>query len=193
MLNQLIVALLSSGALAGLIFLLRRVTKVQVWDERWHACFVTANQGWFWRGVAWVTQPKLMVCWCFLLAVVQWSTRGWPGALGVLAGLGGANVIGIIIKHTLKRPRPVQHLAHDDGYSFPSGHVLGTTVMTVMLWQLYGPAWWLAGSLVLWWGLVAYSRLTLQAHYPSDVVGAVLLALSWLSWLKWLIQLLGWF
>ena len=65
--------------------------------------------------------------------------------------------------------------------------------MTVMLWQLYGPAWWLAGSLLLWWGLVAYSRLTLQAHYPSDVVGAVLLALSWLSWLKWLIQLLGWF
>lgn len=64
MLNQLIVALLSSGALAGLIFLLRRVTKVQVWDERWHACFVTANQGWFWWGVAWVTQPKLMVGWC---------------------------------------------------------------------------------------------------------------------------------
>ena len=79
MLNQLIVALLSSGALAGLIFLLRRVTTVQAWDERWHARLVTANQGRFWRGVAWVTQPKLMVGWCFLLAAFQWSTRGWLG------------------------------------------------------------------------------------------------------------------
>lgn len=58
--------------------------------------------------------------------------------------------------------------------SFPSGHVIPYTVLTWKLAQFYGP----------WWGLVpvpfmvitAYERMNSGKHFPSDVVGGMLLS-----------------
>ena len=176
-----------------LMILIAKSPTFEVYDAQLHQKLVRKNQNSFWRFVAWINQPILMVGWCFLLAFVQLVTNGWGKFCWVLAGLGFANVIGIIIKNTLRRERPRGHLAHDDDFSFPSGHVLGTTVMALMLWQLYGSTLWLALTLVIWWSLVALCRLTLRAHYPSDVLGATLLAISWLGALNLIVALIwGW-
>lgn len=66
-----------------------------------------------------------------------------------------------------------------DGYSFPSGHVLSATIMSLMLWQIFGHIMGISLliTLIIVWGLVVVSRLNMCAHYPSDVLGATTLAL----------------
>lgn len=181
------------GGLIVLIILILKSPTFETQDSRLHQKLVRKNQNTFWRLVAWFNKPLLMVGWCFGLAFIQLVTHGWGRFCWVLAGLGFANVIGIIIKNTLRRERPSDHLDYDDDFSFPSGHVLGTTVMALILWQLYGPTWWLGLLLIIWWGLVAVCRLTLRAHYPSDVLGATLLAISWLGALNLIVAFIwGW-
>lgn len=140
--------------------------------------------------------------------VISFLTDNWP-AMGIsviavaglwLLGLGRAAlalavfgaVTGVAIFFTdlgvgvaMDRHKP---LADSYGYSFPSGHVFGTTVF-------YGFAIFLAAryvsrrrivaavalvSLALI-GLSGISRIYLQAHWPSDVAAGYLLGLAWLA------------
>ncbi|MBI4305851.1 MAG: phosphatase PAP2 family protein [Chloroflexi bacterium] len=108
-------------------------------------------------------------------------------ALAVFGGVGAAAIfltdwgIGVAVD----RHKP---LAEAYGYSFPSGHVLGTTVF-------YGFAVFLAAHYVskrrvfigvaataaLLIGLSGASRIYLQAHWPSDVAAGYLLGAAWLA------------
>lgn len=81
-----------------------------------------------------------------------------------------------ILKHTINRPRPfrvlegIEKLSAGGSPSFPSGHTIEafTVVMTVIL-LVVGPKWFRA-LLLLWALMVAYSRICLGVHYPSDVL-----------------------
>ena len=68
-----------------------------------------------------------------------------------------------------------------DFNSFPSGHTATAVGFAGVL--LFGaPAW---GSIaVAIAGLIAYSRLLLGAHHPSDVVAATIVALA-VAWAVW--------
>lgn len=83
------------------------------------------------------------------------------------------------IKHLTVRERPCDfhadiqsHGPKLDQYSFPSGHTLHAVGFTVVLFGTYPDIALLVSPFVL---LVAFSRLVLGLHYPSDVaVGAVI-------------------
>ena len=90
-------------------------------------------------------------------------------------------------KWTLNRKRPYESYPQiDNAYnatdpSFPSGHTASAFALatsTTLIW----PKWYVAVPAYSWAGGVAYSRMHLGLHYPSDVLaGAALGAGS--AWL----------
>ncbi|WP_125765171.1 phosphatase PAP2 family protein [Levilactobacillus mulengensis] len=153
---------------------------------------IQKNQpGWktlLYRGVTSLAEPKLDIIWVLILAFLLWGFKFKIPALWCLATLAGGDVIASLVKSLVKRARPSAHLAIDDGYSFPSGHVFGTFLLIAMIWVILMPmimaawkAWLLRIVLIVWMVLVMISRVYLNAHFPTDTIGAVLLAYLWLQ------------
>jgi undecaprenyl-diphosphatase len=104
-----------------------------------------------------------------------------------------AAVIGIpplvvLLKPLYARPRPdvVAHLDFVDSASFPSGHALAAAIFfgtlaliasRIVLDDLHRAA--IVGSASIMIVLVALSRVYLGVHYPSDVLGGVLVGTTW--------------
>jgi len=123
--------------------------------------------------------------------------RGWPvrARWYLVAVLSGWALYGLA-KLAVQRPRPqvVPYLVHSAGwYSYPSGHSMLTPLVfglgvLVAIQAAHSPL--ARGSLVglaaLLSGAVALSRVYLGVHYPSDVLGGLLLGTAWsLLWLHW--------
>jgi undecaprenyl-diphosphatase len=138
-----------------------------------------------WAGSASVLVP-LAVVFCLILA----RAGLWRQALAVALSLGGAMLIYDLTKLLTARPRPsVEHLQAVTGSSFPSGHAtqagafwlslvlaLRATRPTRVAQRVAGA---FAALLVLG---VAWSRVYLGVHYPSDVVAGVILGGGWALW-----------
>ncbi|WQS12628.1 phosphatase PAP2 family protein [Helicobacter pylori] len=93
-----------------------------------------------------------------------------------------------LLKHLVARPRPVTNgeLALAHGFSFPSGHALASALFygSLALLLCYSNAnarIKTIGAMVLffWIFLMAYDRVYLGVHYPSDVLGGFLLGIAW--------------
>ncbi len=99
----------------------------------------------------------------------------------------GAILTNFILKDWVARPRPFESLTvyrqwwealgspAEDGFSFPSGHVTAAVAGLTALCMTRGRRWILPS--VLWVLLMAVSRSYLMAHFPSDVLFAVLIGL----------------
>ena len=99
----------------------------------------------------------------------------------------GAILTNFILKDWVARPRPFETVdlfrqwwqavgsPAEDGFSFPSGHVTAAAAGMTALCFTRGRRWILPS--VLWVLLMAVSRNYLMAHYPSDVLFAVLIGL----------------
>ncbi len=101
----------------------------------------------------------------------------------LLAGLAAGVLVGnVCLKHLVARPRPCWLdgsvrllIASPTDYSFPSGHTLSSVIGAVILTgtnRRFGCA---AVPLA---ALIAFSRLYLYVHFPSDVLGAALLGIA---------------
>jgi len=144
-----------------------------------------------WAGSVWLLIPLALVC-CVLML-----RRGLGReAAAVAVSLGGAMLISALVKLLVSRPRPpVEHLQAVTGPSFPSGHATQASAFWLSLVfamraagarprlvRLAGAA---AGVLV---AAVAFSRVYLGVHYPSDVVAGVLLGAGWASYTAFCIE-----
>ena len=117
-----------------------------------------------------------------------WLANDRVGAAKIATAALGAALWVEAIKRLFERPRPTigPHLAQFTGFSYPSGHALAATATFGMLAliahcyvrQRHGR---IAIHFVCWAlaGLVAISRVYLGVHYPSDVIGGVLLGSAW--------------
>jgi len=140
-----------------------------------------------WAGSGFVLVP-LAVVYCLVLG----RAGLWREAAAVALSLGGAMLIYELTKALTARPRPsVEHLQAVTGSSFPSGHAtqasafwlslvlaLRATSVTPFALRMAGIA---ATALVLG---VAWSRVYLGVHYPSDVLAGLILGSGWALWVR---------
>ena len=124
-----------------------------------------------------------------LAALVRWR-RCRQLATAMLAAFPASLAIELILKTIVNRPRPP--LGHGFAASFPSGHVLAAAAF----WGLIPPwtyvlarrrgAWLVSvvmSATVL--AVVGVSRIYLNAHWPSDVLGGYLAGSLFLLIAEW--------
>lgn len=70
--------------------------------------------------------------------------------------------------------------------SFPSGHT-STVFATATALSLAYPKWYVVGPSFLWASAVAYSRMYLGVHYPSDVLGGMVIGIG-VSYIMWEVE-----
>jgi hypothetical protein len=133
----------------------------------------------------------MLVLICAVTAAVCAQRRSWgPLLVSASALLGGVGMV-LGLKELVGRPDP-----HGDviSGSFPSGHtmavMLAVGVCMLLLLGARAAPWVLTTSLVT--GIVMGYALLLQgAHWASDILGGLLVALATLAWITQSPQLSG--
>lgn len=88
----------------------------------------------------------------------------------------------VLIKNYVRRNRPLEllevienYIAPHDRFSFPSGHTAAAFVIATLI-SHYFPV--LIVPCYGWAVLVAYSRISLGVHYPSDTLAGMVLGVA---------------
>lgn len=105
---------------------------------------------------------------------------------GVTAGISIAASSGLtlLLKEIVQRDRPYKTLTDvrtpngpEGSYSFPSGHATAAAALATSLSLAY-PRWEVIVPSVLYATLVAYSRMYVGVHYPTDVLAGALIGVG---------------
>lgn len=106
----------------------------------------------------------------------------------IILNIINVGLLNIILKNILQRPRPLgPHLVAASGFSFPSGHAMGSLAfygLFMYLIYLYVPnrklrwAGMLLMAIII--GCIGMSRIYLGVHYTSDVLGGYFISLAYL-------------
>jgi undecaprenyl-diphosphatase len=122
-------------------------------------------------GAVWIVIGIILIC------TKKYRKSGVMLLCGLLLGFIFGN---LFLKNVIARPRPcwindtfplLIAVPHD--FSFPSGHTLSSFISAFTLWNTdrrfgYGA---FAAALI-----IAFSRLYLFVHFPTDILGGILLA-----------------
>lgn len=138
--------------------------------------FVTflGDAGWFWIALS-------------VILLIPKQTRRVGAAALLSLGI-GALITNVALKNIVARTRPyevVEGLAllvgRQSDFSFPSGHSCASFAAAMVYYRMLPRRYGIA-TLVLA-GLIAFSRLYVGVHYPSDVIAGILVGMlaAWLS------------
>ncbi len=131
-----------------------------------------------------------------MLIMVLWIKKNKRLAINITAiGLTSTSVL-FLLKAIFQRNRPLDPLIRDvTGFSFPSGHSFSAFtfygLVAYILWQTnISKAWKITASILLFLfaATIAFSRVYLQVHYPSDVVAGFCLSVVWLILAFWIFK-----
>ena len=116
---------------------------------------------------------------------------GWLMLIGSISSL-----LDNLIKLWISRQRPPADLVHilspTTGFSYPSGHAVFFTWLSFMLAFSLAPRvnprirpiLWIMAAIVI--VLTCLARVWAGDHWPSDVIGGVLLGIGWSAFVLWL-------
>jgi membrane protein DedA with SNARE-associated domain len=113
--------------------------------------------------------------------------RGWWDLFSFFLAAGIGELLLILLKLLFHRPRPAHQLAMAHGYSFPSGHAFIATIVYGFLiyvtWRLLKSGalrFTISFITILLIVLVGISRVYLNVHWFTDILGGYAAGLGWL-------------
>jgi len=178
-------------AFAGLLEeVLDNATLVE-WDIRlnaWAHGHATAAGLQFFHAVTLVGSPGVWVITSLFAVWLLWRGEHFLFWAWTASNVGGG-ILQQVLKTTIHRDRP-QYAArylHGQSYSFPSGHTMSATIAWSLMvvcaglalgWhdQLRRRLYVVSTTIIL---LIGFSRLYLGVHYPSDVLGGLIIGTAW--------------
>lgn len=137
-----------------------------------------------------VHDPIVISAIAAVIAVCLGRQKQWFAMCTVLLATEGGMLLNLVVKQVFQRGRPSfeQPLVTLTTYSFPSGHVVASTVfygvMAALLLARTASVKRAACMLLSAWCmvvLIGFSRLYLGAHYMSDVLAAFFEGIAWLA------------
>lgn len=115
----------------------------------------------------------------YLLSIVKKSSVLKQKSIFMIQAALMTLLIVTMLKYVVNRPRPfvtypfIQKITSGGSPSFPSGHTADAFVIAVSATLLFSKNWKFILPVWVWAFAVAYSRMALGVHYPSDVLGSM--------------------
>ncbi|MBN3896650.1 MAG: phosphatase PAP2 family protein [Nostoc sp. NOS(2021)] len=130
-------------------------------------------------GLPWTAIPILGAIALILLLQKRWRSLAY-----LLTASVGSIIINRLAKELMHRVRPQlwQSIAPESSFAFPSAHAMTSiTLVAILLFLTWASSWrWLVlmfGSLYVI--AIAWCRLYLGVHFPSDILAGWMVALGW--------------
>jgi undecaprenyl-diphosphatase len=123
-----------------------------------------------------------------VVALFLWHTEHKHSARLLLAATVGNILLNGALKLVYHRPRPSVFVWQTTAVSssFPSGHAMSATVVygtvAYLVMRLQKHHWsrmLTLGAAIILILLICLTRLYLGVHYPSDVIGGIIVGLAW--------------
>ncbi len=117
-----------------------------------------------------------------ILALALWRWWGWGAAMAMAVATLASAMTSDILKNFFARVRPdlIPQLDPISSPAFPSGHATNAAVVyllfIMLVPQAHHPAWQLAAAAMIL--LTGLSRILLNVHWPTDVIGGWMLGTS---------------
>ena len=142
---------------------------------------------WLLLGLPWLGTNLTLLPIVAAFSLWLWRRKGRSdlGLQLVIVSLGSL-VMNVVLKDLVDRPRPDlwEHRGQYAWASYPSGHAIVCVAVffTIALMLYRERGWrWPFGAAAALMVVVLYSRLYLGVHWPTDVVGGLLLGVVWLA------------
>ncbi len=120
----------------------------------------------------------------YLYGLTTKNETAKQNGIEALITLGINRVMTTVFKELTDRRRPyekypadIQVLSYSSSSSFPSGHA-SLAFATATSISLEYRKWYIVAPTFLWAGSVAYSRIYLGQHYPSDVLAGAVVGIA---------------
>ena len=186
----LIVAAWLFGAIAEDVVTSDRLTALDVEVARWLRAHATPEVTRWLLLVTDLHSTIAVSCYGAIAGALLAWRRQWRRLATVFVCIAGGLTLNVLMKLAFQRARPVfdEPLLTLTSYSFPSGHVAGSTLMygLIVAWAftrtrrpLVRAAVVLAAAGAI--ALVAFTRMYLGVHYLSDVAAAFAEGVAWLA------------
>lgn len=128
--------------------------------------------------------PRIAAILLIIVSLYMFIRHNFKAGIWSASTLVIGNLINVLAKNLIQRPRPSDKLVAIGGYSFPSGHTFGTALFIFFVVFLIVPQIKdvtlrriLTFLGFLWILIIALTRVYLHVHYPTDTIASVLLVL----------------
>jgi len=162
------------------------ITKVDIWVNHQMPLLWQPTLNKIMLFITNIISPIVLLSMVGLLFVFLWLKKQHYRAVLLIISIGSGLASFELIKLIVKRPRPENALIHVPEYSFPSGHsTIAIIFFSLLIFTLKDYIKnrilkvFFIGFNILIFLAIAFSRVYLDVHWLSDVLGGLSLGLFW--------------